>query len=495
MEDIKIDIEELENEDRLNNYSLLKQEVNDLLLKGFKTEATEHIAKFLEKNNKIYSIQNDIKKEVWVYKEGIYVPQGKTHIEEFTRKILGVAYTTYLTNQVIAKIIADTGIDEKEFFNNNIVGEICCKNGIVNLRTKELTPFNPNKIFFSKINASYNPNAKCPAIENHFKEILKNPDDADVLFEFIGFCLWKDYFIEKAVMFLGSGRNGKGKTLSLINNFLGLKNCSKIDIHKFDTDPYSAHHLFGKLANISGDLSPKALNNTGLFKNLTGRDPISAQRKFMTDLEFVSYAKMMFACNVLPKTADTTLAFFNRWMLFEFPYTFLPKEEIELLDNDQKENVKLQNPNQLTKLSEQEELDGLLNKALEGLERILKNNCFSNSQGVNETKKLWIRKSDSFTAFFNEKLKLADFDMTIPKNVLKKEYSEYCKKNRLRPLSDKIILNTITGDEFRASEGQNYQTGERFWCGVAFKEEDKQKSHQNLTTKVSCPKVNIIKEV
>ena len=480
--------DDYEQKNTTEKYENLKEEINDLLLKQKTKEVTELIAKSLENNNKIYSIQNDIKKEVWIYKDGIYIPQGKTHIEESTRKLLGKGYTTYLTNQVLAKIIADTGINEKEFFTNNIINEICCKNGIINLRTKELLPFNQNKIFFSKINANYNPEAKCPAIEKHFKQILKNPDDADVLFEFIGFCLWKDYFIEKAVMFLGNGRNGKGKTLGLINNFLGIKNCSKIDIHKFDTDPYSAHHLFGKLANLSGDLSPKALNNTGLFKNLTGRDEISAQRKFMTDLEFISYAKMMFACNVLPKTTDTTLAFFNRWMLFEFPYTFLPQEEIDLLEEEQLENIELQDPNQLINLSKPEELDGLLNKALEGLERILKNKSFSNSQGVNETKRLWIRKSDSFTAFFNEKLKIADFELKIPKPVLKKEYTKFCKENRLKPLSDKVIFNTITGDEFRVSTGQESDSGERFWEGVTFKDE-------KTNEKYAEPKTTITKEV
>jgi len=38
------------------------------------------------------------------------------------------------------------------------------------------------------------------------------------MFELFGFLLYKNYFIEKGVMFIGDGRNGKGKTINLMKN-------------------------------------------------------------------------------------------------------------------------------------------------------------------------------------------------------------------------------------------------------------------------------------
>ena len=142
---------------------------------------------------------------MWIYQKGIYIPSGKTYIKEITRKLLGVAYTPHLKNQVLEKIEADTYIDQEEFFSNNIEDEICCENGIINLRTRELTEFNPKKIFFTKIPVEYNPQAVCPGIESFFKSILKNAEDSKVMFELFGFLLFKNYFIEKAVMFIGDG--------------------------------------------------------------------------------------------------------------------------------------------------------------------------------------------------------------------------------------------------------------------------------------------------
>jgi putative DNA primase/helicase len=338
------------------------------------------------------------------------------------------------------------------------------------LKTRTLIPFAPIKIFFSKINATYDPKATCPTIDKHFETILKDPSDKKVLYELIGFCLYKEYFLEKGVMFLGNGRNGKGKTLEMIKRFLGAKNCSYQPLQKLGDDPYSRAYLFGKLANIVGDLGSKDINNSEAFKTLTGRDVITGQRKFMSNVEFTNHAKLMFACNNLPKTNDSSLAFFNRWLMFEFPYTFLSQAEMNEFPKNERKNLKLQDPNWVDKLSSIEELNGLFNKALDGLERILTNKSFSNTKGINATKNLWIRKSDSVTAFFNEQLKTAEFEYRISKRIFKKEYSKFCRTNRLRPLSDKMIYNTLTGNEFGVSDFQDYKTGYTYWEGVAFKD-------------------------
>jgi phage/plasmid-associated DNA primase len=42
--------------------------------------------------------------------------------------------------------------------------------------------------------------------------------DLEVFYELVGYCLWKDYQIEKAVMMVGGGRNGKGKTIEMIKS-------------------------------------------------------------------------------------------------------------------------------------------------------------------------------------------------------------------------------------------------------------------------------------
>lgn len=452
----------------------LKEKVWEAIIEKKRETATELIAEQIQKVNSIYTTRNDEKSEVWIYQEGIYVPQGKTYIKEFSRKILEVAYTPHLVNQIIAKVEADTYVDSKWFFNHNYINEICLENGILNLETKELTEFDEDKIFFNKLPVSYKPKQTCPQIQKFFEDVLPSEEDQKTIYELFGFCLWKDYFIEQAVMMLGQGRNGKSKTLEILKRFLGVENVSGIKLQEFDNDKFKSAELFGKLANLGGDVSNKDLDQTVEFKSLTGRDPVNGSRKFLSDITFVSYAKQIFATNHLPKTRDFSNAFWERWVFLIFPYTFEPQEVLDKLKNELSEEdfkkYKLRDNDIVQKITTQEELNGLLNLALSGLDRLRKNKKFTSSQSAEEIKKMWVRESDSFHAFCLEHIE-QESDYCIIKRSLKKRYTKYCKRHKIIPESDKSILFTLTRffgviDDRRMINGEL----EYIWDGIAFKD-------------------------
>lgn len=454
----------------------VKEKVYELLLDDKKPAATEILCEAAKEKYFLYTTRDDEKSEVWVYSEGIYIPQGKTFVKEYCRKILSTAYTTFLCNQVISKIEADTFIDANTFFSNNIVNEIAVQNGVLNITTKELTDFTPDKVFFNKIPVKYDSSVLCPAIEQHFKTVLKSEDDAHVLFELFGYLLLKEYRIEKAIMFVGDGRNGKGKTLDLMKRFIGVENCSSVPLQQFETDLYAPGELFQKLANLPGDLDAKSLRHTGTLKNLTGRDLIAAPRKFLPRVNFVNYAKMIFACNKLPRTYDTTTAFWNRWVLFEFPFTFLSQEEIDKMPEKERGTVKLRDPDIIATLATPEELTGLLNKALDGLQRLLAQKDFTNSKGVAEIKDMWIKKSDSFLSFCLDSL-VGDFDCALAKSEIRKEYSLFCKKHKVSMMSEKACGLTLQENfaiwEERKDNGM-------YWAGIRLKVKEPSKDEGNL---------------
>jgi len=324
----------------------------------------------------------------------------------------------------------------------------------------------PEKIFFTKIPITYNPKAVCPNVEQHFKTVLKKESDSKVMFELFGYLLYKEYFIEKGIMFIGDGRNGKGKTIDLMKRFIGVDNCSSVPLQQFETDAFAAGELFNKLANLPGDLDDKALNHTGMFKTLTGRDLIAAPRKYLTRVKFVNFAKMVFACNKLPRTKDTSTAFWNRWVLFEFPYTFLSEEEINNMRPEERIRTRLRNPEIIQELSKPEELSGLLNRALDGLQDLLNHKDFSHSQGIKEIKDLWVRKSDSFLAFCLDNLEEAN-EVRIEKKVLRKEYGKYCKQHKIKAQSDKLMRETLF-ENFAVSEERD-SSQRTYWEGICFK--------------------------
>lgn len=435
----------------INDERQLKEIVLELL-RNQKPEATEKMARFFEKKFYVHTIRDDKFSEIWVYYDGIYVPQGKTYIREFCRKILGKAFTRQLANTVIDKVESDTFIEAKEFFSKENIEEIAVQNGILNIKTKKLIPFTPEKIFFNKIPVKYVPGKSCPKIKKFFQEVLDGDEDAvKAMEEMFGYLIFKNYSIPKAMMFLGDGRNGKSVTLELMKRFIGPENCSAIPLQQFEKDNFSQIELHTKLANLSGDLDSTVITKSGAFKQLTGKDIISASRKFLPRLDFVNYAKLIFATNRLPRTRDTSLAFFNRWIIFNFPLTFLSEREYDSLSEKERTKVRLRDTNIIDKLTHPDEMSGLLNEALDGLERLLKKKDFTKSYSVKDIERIWISKSDSFRAFARENI-VEDGAAKISKKDLRKAYVDYCRKHKMYILSDKAMKEALLED-FSAVDG------------------------------------------
>lgn len=197
----------------------LSSEVINIMNSGEKNRfdrVSELLVKEFLKSNYIYATREDVSPELWIYKDGIWIPKGKTYIQEFCRGYLEEYHSGYIISRVITKIRDDCFIDPDKFFGQPNLTEIPVMNGVLNLETRKLREYSHNDLFFHKMPVNYNPEAVCPAIDKHFEEVLKNPSDSIVMYEIIGYCLESTHFIEKAFMFVGDGRNGKGKSLEII---------------------------------------------------------------------------------------------------------------------------------------------------------------------------------------------------------------------------------------------------------------------------------------
>ena len=474
MKEMEVNIEQIEQDNLTNNPKQLRTDVYQALLVKNKRRATELLVQVLERKTKFYATQFDEANELYYFEEGIYKPEGKSFIKKFCRAILDEIYTEQLANEVCAKIEADSFIEQKEFFKPKNIDEICVLNGVLNIKTRELTDYTPDKIFFSKINAEYHPEAQCDEIETFLREVLADESDIQTIYEIIGSCLYRDYFIEKAIMMLGTGRNGKGKTISIIKSLLGEQNVTGIPLQKLENGDFKEIELLGKLANLGGDISNYPLKSTAKFKGLTGRDTITASKKFKNDVSFVNYAKMIFATNNLPKTYDLTEGFFGRWVYLDFPYTFKSQkdydEAIKLDPTNTK--IKLMNPNRVESLLNPSELSGLLNKALDGLNNLLQNGDYTSSKSSENIKCWWVRNSDSFLAFCWENIETADSELEwISKDTLRQKYQKFCTTNKLVSEGDKHI-HEIMIREIKSWDGQTTdENGNRIWVwkGIKFK--------------------------
>lgn len=344
--------------------------------------------------------------------KGIYTPNGEAHIKRETEKTLGKYLRKNRQNEVINYILSST-LKRVEETPPHL---IAMRNGVLDLETKELKPFNPEHFILNSLPVFYDPQADCKVFKKFVSEIVSQ-EDIPVLQEVSGYCLWRGYPFHKATMLVGEGANGKSTFLETLRRVLGEENVSTVPLHDLETNSFARSSLYGKLANIYPDLSDRALRSTGYFKMLSGGDTVSAEFKFRDRFEFKNYAKLIFSCNKVPESPDDTTAFFRRWVIINFPRQFL--------EGDPKTD-----PNLLAKLTTEEEISGIFNWLLEGLERLLKNGKFSTGKSVEETREQYIRASDPVKAFAMDCIEHKAGNI-VPKDEVYAAFIQYCQEMKL----------------------------------------------------------------
>lgn len=119
--------------------------------------------------------------------------------------------------------------------------------------------------------------------------------------EWLGLLLVPNTTFQRSLLLVGAGENGKSVYLSLATALIGRDNISTRTLHELAENRFAAPDLFGKLANISADISATELREVDLFKRLTGEDRITAERKYSPAFDFTPYARLLFSGQEVPR--------------------------------------------------------------------------------------------------------------------------------------------------------------------------------------------------
>ncbi|HMB45764.1 MAG TPA: phage/plasmid primase, P4 family, partial [Candidatus Methanoperedens sp.] len=348
--------------------------------------------------------------QVMVYIDGYYHLDGEKDIRSEVNQVFQDNYTSKIFGDILDKIQASTTISRAEF--QEPLNKINLKNGVLDIRSKGLDLHNPDFNFLYKLNIDYNPAQDCPAIKQFLHEVTANENDYQCLQEYIGYTLLSGYPFRVFLVLYGSGANGKSIFIYLIRNFIGEDNVSVVSLQQLQADRFAPARLYGKKANVFADIPPLKMKSTDIIKSLTGfTDKISGEKKFKDTFEFVNGAKLIFSANQLPQVDDETDAFWNRVILIDFPNKFEGKK-------DDKELIK--------KLTTREELSGLLNFALQGLDQLLKNGRFTYDHDT--TYERWQKNTEVENPVqdFMEKCIETRIDALATKEALYDAYVVYC---------------------------------------------------------------------
>ena len=306
----------------------------------------------------------------------------------------------------------------------------------INLKngTFEITPtgtrlreFDSKDFLTYQLPFDYNPEAKAPQFEAYLNKVLPDIQSQNILAEYLGYVFTRTMNLEKMLLLHGSGANGKSVFMNIVNALYGSENVSSYSLQSLTDDKgYHRAKLANILVNYASEINGKL--ETDFFKQLVSGEPIEARLPYGEPFMLKNYAKLVFNCNELPKDVEHNNAYFRRFLIIPFNVT------IPEADQDR----------QLSQKIIKTELSGVFNWVLTGLNRLLKNQKFSECEAANRAREQFERESDSVKLFLDETG--YQIDATGPFCLIKDLYPEYkgfCNSDGITPVKKTNFIKRL----------------------------------------------------
>lgn len=352
-------------------------------------------------------------------------------------------------------------------------------NGVYDLEAGRLRPYQAEDYFTWKLPHRYNPSAKSKLIVPLVESFL--PEDQTVtLYELMAYCLWRGYPYQKLFLLFGRGSNGKSLFAKILETLLEKDNVAHVTLGELQHGRFSGAQLHRKLANITGEVEYQEIQDTRLLKQLTGEDTIEADRKYREPIKFRNYAKLIFLTNEIPRSSDTTEAFYRRLFLIEFPKQFQENPALEV----QVANV------------EAEEYEALLFRVLQVLQSLRERNfIFTHHKPMDEVKELYLKLSSPLHTFIEEHCEITySEDDYIYKYEFKERFSQWLQEKGRTKYSDhrlKQEMQSLGVDEVKKGPAEQRWWA---WVGIRWKGVQSVQGVQGFTTDYK-PQKNCFKTV
>lgn len=290
---------------------------------------------------------------------------------------------------------------------------------------QEIRPFDDADFLRYQLPFSFTPNAKAPLFQSYLDKVLPEKELQDILAEYIGYVFVKNLKLEKVLLLYGSGANGKSVFFEVICEMLGRQNVSNFSFNSLSNETYRSN-IEDKLLNYGSEL--KGTMDSDIFKQLASGEPVGAKRLYKDPYVMYDYAKLMFNANELPKDVEHNEAYFRRFLLIPFLVT-IPKEE--------------RDPNLPTKIIKNE-LSGVFNWVLSGLNRLLDKKGFTSSVTSDNFLEKYKNESDTVFMFLLEQNYKPCLDGKYTKlSEIYPEYVTTCKASGYLPLNIRNFVNRL----------------------------------------------------
>ncbi|MFO7834100.1 MAG: phage/plasmid primase, P4 family [Halohasta sp.] len=381
---------------------------------------------------------------LWAYDVGVWKPEGERALRHAARRALGsMNYGQNVLAELKAQARSDPRVEVEADEFGLVPGTIAVENGLVYLDTAAdgvgedaLRELEPDDYALTRLPLEYDPSANYDEWADYVEEWAE-ASRADALQEYVGYCLHVgDMPLHRALLLVGSGANGKGTFLHVVRSLLGRENTSSIELQTLANEKDAVADFYGALANIDDDLSARKLGHgLGMFKKLVGGDRVRARHLYEDSFEFDATGKHLYAANEVPdvKVPDNDEAFWRRWLLVEFPNHYPPSHR---------------DPSLKDHLTEPHVLSGILNWAIEGWNRLLDQEYFTNEERYAHTKReRWQAWGDSVDKFISECVKHDPDAERLTTLQAHRRYAAWCRENGEDPVGQRHFTNTLKDED------------------------------------------------
>ncbi len=391
----------------------------------------EQILKTIRKENFDLARKNDF---IYVYNGEYWKENNRETLKNFLSKAaeeLGVssleARHYEFTDKLYKQFLKEAYFEPVEQDINKTLVNFANGTFEIDGNTQKLREFRKSDFLTYQLPFDYDETASCPKFRDYCNRVLPEKELQDVVAEFLGYPFIKHLKLEKAALFYGSGANGKSVLFDVMRELYGRENIASFSLANL-MEEHNRALIANKLLNYGSEIN--ATTTKDIFKNLVSTEPIQARLKYGNSFQMEDYAKLCFNCNELPRDIERNHAYFRRLIIIPFRIT-IPESEQD---------------KELAQKIIKDELPGVFNWILEGLQRLLENKKFTESKIVQFEVERYKQESDSIAMFIEEFNLVKHSTKTLLLKDVYLRYKDFCGSDGYRAYNKKNFSQRLRND-------------------------------------------------
>ncbi len=372
---------------------------------------------------------------IWPAAPELEIKQGLCDVIE-AAKLEGIKPTNSLLSSVTELTRVRVSIPDSAWDADPDI--LVCNNGALRVSAREMGAHKREHYATSAVPYNYDPKA-VPVVWDYFMNSTV-PTASSFLQEFAGYALTTDMSHELALWLFGPAGSGKSTFLAGLQAMLGHR-AGLLGLAEVERNRFALADLPGKTLVAASEQPSSYLASTNILNAIISGEALQVERKYRDPVTVLPRCKIAWAMNELPRVADANSGLFRRVKVVKFPKLPADERDPEIKNDIEGEGA------------------GILNWALDGLERLKKRGRFEVPGEVEEATTQFREKNDVPALFVADKC-VVEAGAQTKAGELYQEYKFWCEDNGHRPQSSTRLADDwqrLGFERKRSNSGTYYQ--------------------------------------